>query len=114
MRPETLQTLSQIAIVFGIVVTAFGGFAYYYGKKAEDARAQELRTNVGELLTRSQTLEKKLEPFQEIAQETHPDLDEDAALDSLRRDLEELQRIARKHEFTPLSSNRNFQSLKFP
>ena len=106
MSAETLQTLTQIAIGFGIVVTALGGFgSYYYGKNAEDARAQELRTSVDELLTHSQTLERKLEPFQEIAQEAHPDLDQDAALESLRNDLEELQKIARKHEFTPLSSS---------
>ena len=106
MSAETLQALSQIAIAFGIFVTALGGFgSYHYGKKAEDARGKELRTSVDELLTRSQTLEERLEPFQEIAREAHPDLDQDAALEILRNDFEELQRIARKHEFTPLSSS---------
>ena len=101
----TLQTWSQIAIVIGILVTALGGFgSYYFGKKAADVREQERRTNFKELLTRSQTLEEKLKPFQELALTARPNLDQDAALDSLRQDIERLREISGKHEFTPLAS----------
>ena len=105
MSAESLQTLSQVAIVIGVLVTALGSFgSYHFGKKAENARNQELQSSVNELLTRSQTLEEKLEPFQELAQRARPDLDQDAALDSLRQDIERLREIAGKHEFAPLES----------
>ena len=91
-------------IVLGILVTALGGFgSYHFGKKAEDSRKQELQSSVNELLARSQTLEEKLEPFQELARMARPDLDQDAALDSLRQDIERLRKIAGKHEFAPLA-----------
>lgn len=104
MGADTLQTWSQIVVAIGIVVTALGGLgSYYYGKKADDVREQARRTAFGELLTRSETLEESLKPFQELARTAHPDLDQQAALDSLRQDLERLRDIAGKHEFTPLA-----------
>ena len=104
MGTDTLQTWSQIVVAIGIVVTALGGLgSYYYGKKVEGVREQARRTDVDELLRRSQTLEESLKPFQELARTAHPDLDQEAALDSLRQDLERLREIAGKHEFTPLA-----------
>ena len=104
MNAESLQTMFQVMVVIGITLTALGGFgSYHFGKKSGDARAREFQQSVDELLTRSQTLEDKLEPFHELAQTARPDLDQDAALDSLRQEIEQLREIAAKHEFTPLS-----------
>ena len=105
MSAENLQMVFQVMVVIGISLTALSGFgSYHFGKEAQDARARELRTSVDELLIRSQTLEEKLEPFQELARTARPDLDQDAALDSLRREIERLREISAKHEFTPLAS----------
>ena len=105
MSADTLQTWSQIVIVIGFSVAALGGYgSYHFGKKAEAAQEQELQANLDELLTRSQILEEKLGPFQELARTARPDLDQDAALDSLRQDIERLREIDGKHEFTPLAS----------
>ena len=103
MSVASLQAWSQAVIALGLVLAALGGFgSYYYGKKAGDNKALQLRTKVDELLVRSQTLEEKLEPFQQLAKTARPDLDQDAALDSLRQEIERLRKIAGKHEFTPL------------
>ena len=98
MNVETLQTLSQIFILLGIVATAAGGFgSYYFGKKAELGRRAELQTSL-------RSLEEKLEPFVDLARQARPDADQDTALAGLREDIEKLRRIALKHEFTPLEA----------
>jgi len=64
MSPETLQTLSQVAVVIGIVLTGLSGFgAYYYGRVAQDAkdsaaveREGSLRANVDKLVAGNETL----------------------------------------------------------
>ena len=99
-----LQTWSHIGVFVGIVVIGGGGFAaFHFGSQAEILRQQPLRDSVSKLLTRSEALENKLEPFLELAHNTRPDLDQDAALNNLRQEIEHLRKIASKHEFTPLS-----------
>ena len=101
MSAEGLQTLSQWVIAIGFVMAALGGLGYHhFGKKAEKARSLVFQS---ELLTRSDVLEEKLEPFLELARTAHPDLDQEEALESLRQDIERLREIAWKHEFTPLA-----------
>ena len=106
MNAETLQTSSQILIFLGILATAAGGLGtYHFGKKAELGRRTELQTSL-------RSLEAKLEPFAELAQEARPDADQDAALTGLREDIEELRHIASKHEFTPLEADLRIQLLE--
>ena len=101
MNVETLQTTSQAVIVLGILFTAFGGFgSYYFGKKAEEERRAELGTSFE---TEVSDLQTTLEPFLELARQARPEVDRQAALAGLRADIEELRRVAAKHEFTPLA-----------
>ena len=100
-----LQTWSHIGAFVGIVTIGGAGFAaFQFGSQAEVLRQKPLQENIDELLTRSETLEEKLEPFVELARNARPDLDQDAALENLRQEIEELRNIAAKHEFTPLSA----------
>ena len=97
MTADTLQTWSQVVATIGLLLTGLGGFgSYYFGRKAESAQRQELRTHLV-------TLEERLKPFQELAHAARPELDQDAALDGLRREIQQLREIAGKHEFTPLA-----------
>jgi len=98
MSAQLLQTLSQIAIAVGVIFTAFGGFgAYYFGKAVDREKEQEtakneaaLRGNVDKLLDGNVVLQKKLEPFEKLAQQLHPAQGNDEALESLKRDLQHL------------------------
>ena len=47
-------------------------------------------------------IEEGVQTLVELAREGDPTLSEDAALGHLREEIEELRRIAAKHEFTPL------------
>ena len=97
MSAESLHSWSQVAIIIGIVISGLGTYGtYYFSKKVGKEQRLEFRTSLD-------NLEKKIEPFQEIAQATRPDLDQDAALDSLRQEIGRLRKIAAKHEFAPLA-----------
>ena len=82
---------------------ALGGFGFYhFGKKAEKTRQQETQNSFDKLLTQNQELNDQLKPFLQLAQAARPDLDQGAALTSLRKEIEQLRQVAEKHEFTPL------------
>ena len=104
MSIESLQTLSQIVALVGLLATGLGGFgSYYFGQKVDDARAEEFRTRLDGLLADGKALGARLEPFYELARAASPGLDQDAALARLREEIERLREIAAKHEFTPLT-----------
>ena len=97
MGAETLQTWSQIVIFVGLFAAAAGGLgSYHFGKKAEAVRRAEDQASL-------QDIRARLDPFEELAREARPDADRDAALTGLREDIEQLRRVAAKHEFTPLA-----------
>ena len=104
MNIESLQTLSQIVALVGFIATALGGFgSYYFGQKAEVARAQDFLTRLDGLSDDGKALAGRLEPFYELARAASPGLDQDAALAHLREEIQRLREIAAKHEFTPLA-----------
>lgn len=104
MSIEALQTLSQIIALVGLLATAVGGFgSYYFGHKADEARAEDFRTRLDGLSEDGKALAGRLEPFYELARAASPGLDQDAALARLREEIEHLRAIAAKHEFTPLA-----------
>ena len=42
MTYQSLQTLSQIAIAAGLIISALGGYgAYYYGKKVDEEKGKK-------------------------------------------------------------------------
>ena len=97
MSAESLHSWSQVAIIVGIAISFLGTIGtYYFGKKSQNEQSQVFQTSLDDL-------EKKIEPFQELAQATRPDLDQDAALDSLHQEIERLRKIAARHEFAPLA-----------
>ena len=77
------------------------GWAYYFGHKADEARAEDFRTRLDGLSEDGKSLAGRLEPFYELAWAAGPGLDQDAALARLREEIERLREIAAKHEFTP-------------
>jgi tetratricopeptide (TPR) repeat protein len=98
MNPSTLQTISQIGVVVGIILTGLGGFgAYYYGKvldeqkdKAGSTKEQQLRADISKLLTGNELLQGRLEPFEKLAKQLHPSLDQEDALGKLHEELAHL------------------------
>lgn len=105
MTSSLLQTVSQIVVFVGAIVTALGILgSYYFGKRTEEARQAETQDNFDRILMQNQGLNERLTPFLQLAQAARPDLDQDAALASLRVEIEELRQIAAKHEFAPLDS----------
>ena len=81
-------------VATGILVAALGGYgSYHFGKKAEAAQEQELQTNLDELLTRSQILEEKLGPFQELARTARPTSIKMPLLTVSRQDIERLREL---------------------
>ena len=105
MSIESLQTFSQIIALVGLVATGLGGFgSYYFGQKADEARAEDFRTRLDRLSEDGQALAGRLEPFYELARAASPDLDQDAALARLREEIERIRELTAKHEFTPLAS----------
>ena len=100
-----LQTLSQLVAFIGAVLAALGVFgSYYFGKKTEDTRQQENQANFDKILWQNQELTEQLTPFLQLAHTARPDLDQDAALASLRDEIEQLRQLAAKREFTPLDA----------
>ena len=98
-----LQTISHVVAFIGTVVTALGIFgSYYFGKKTEETRQQETQENFAKIHLQNQELNDQLKPFLQLAQAARPDLDQGAALTSLRKEIEQLRQVAEKHEFTPL------------
>jgi hypothetical protein len=89
-------------VVVGIILTGLGGFgAYYYGKlvdtdreRASADRETELRSGMGKLLEGNDALQKRLEPFEQLARELHPSLGRDEALKKLRDDLDAVKERA--------------------
>ena len=105
MTSDILQTISQVVVFIGAVVTALGILgSYYFGKKTEETRQQETQENFAKILIQNQELNDQLKPFLQLAQTARPDLDQDAALTSLREEIEQLRQVAKKREFTPLES----------
>ena len=97
MNAESLHTWSYVVLFAGIVFTGLGTLgAYYFGKKVDKEQTQGFQTSIN-------NLKNQIEPFQELAQTARPDLDQDAALDNLRQDIERLRKIAAKHEFASLA-----------
>jgi tetratricopeptide (TPR) repeat protein len=96
MTPETLQTVSQVFIVVGVVIAGLGGFgAYYYGNRVSDAkdRASEeqsarLNSKIDSLAGDNQRILEKLEPFLELARKQSPGESDDEALDALLRRIQ--------------------------
>lgn len=109
MSAQALQTVSQVAIFIGVVLTAFGGLgAFYFGKvldhqKEETAEKNEsrLREDVGKLLEGNRNLQQSLDPFEKLAQQLHPSLGREEALETLRGDLKHLQDRAAAIEKRP-------------
>ena len=105
MASNMLQTVSQFLAFIGTVMAALGIFgSYYFGKETEDTRQRETQENFGKILTQNQELNDQLTPFLQLAQAARPDLDQNAAPASLRKEIEQLRQVASKHEFTPLES----------
>ena len=68
MGIESLQTLSQIFALVGLVATAVDGFgSYYSGDRADEARAEDFRTRLDGLSEDGKALAVRLEPFYELA-----------------------------------------------
>ena len=85
MRPETLQTASQVILVIGILLTAAGTFGqYWFGKKAQ--HVQELKTE-----ERHAEVLQRLAPFEEIAAALYPSVEKEEALEMLQRRLSRIE-----------------------
>ena len=112
MKPELLQTISNVLVFIGAIMAALGGFgSQYFGKQVSEAEKvkseqsqEELEKNINELLKGNETLKERLVPFEELASEIHPTLKIDAALTQLKEDFKRLEEIASKYEFIPLDS----------
>ncbi len=92
MKPEILQSISQIAIFVGIMITAFGGWgSYYYGNKSDNKVRGELNIKIDSLLDGNNELNKNLEPFKELAQQRFPELPIEEALESLSNDYKKIK-----------------------
>jgi len=102
MSPQTLQTVSQIAIVVGVILTGLGGFgAFHYGRRIDQQKEQEasaredaLKADIGKLLTGNASLERRLEPFESLAKQLHPNVASDEALALLQRELDAVSKKA--------------------
>lgn len=140
MKPEFLQTLSQLGILCGIVLTALGGYgAYHFGKKVDrvkeaesDARKEvlleqigglsqgntDMRNEIKRLVDTNQTLQQQLAPFREIATTLYPQISMDAALgrlvrevDNLRSRADALEQSTTPRRLTPPQSSRLADTL---
>lgn len=99
VKPEFLQTASQVAIGFGLFVTALGGYgAYHFGKVVErvkDERSAEreakLKVTLDTLVVGNNNLQSQLAPFKDIAARLYPGIESDAALGRLSREITEMK-----------------------
>lgn len=107
-----MQTVSNIIIVFGLVLVASGGFGHFhFGKKLDKEKELEQKKNESEinrkmeiLILGNNTLEKSnqelsnmLEPIKEIAKKKYPSEDISTAINFL---TEEYARLNKKTERT--------------
>lgn len=78
MNPATSQTVCQILLCIGIVITGFAGFgSYHYGKKAAAVKDKELINS----------LEQQVKPFIQLATEKYPGIEQSKALAKLKEDI---------------------------
>lgn len=119
MNTEALLTLSQIAILLGVLLTGFGGYgSFYYGKKASDQATKDLDREIKVLKEGNQRLEEgntkvqsMLEPFLDLAAKKYPGTEQQEALQKLRTDLDKTM-IDIKKSKRGFSSSYDFNGIK--
>ena len=92
INPSSLQNISQLLILIGIIATALGGFgSYYFGKKSDATREKEAQTELSEAKQERKELKDMLEPFITYAQEKYPNEADSSALSMLADDIKNLK-----------------------
>jgi len=100
VSPESLQTVSQIAVLVGAVLAALGAFgSAYFGKQADRAKSTrnqaeqaQLHTQIDSLVSGNEKLREQLQPFVEIAKQKFPALGPEEALDKVKESLAQLEK----------------------
>jgi len=100
MKPEILQMISQLAVLIGIIVTALGGFgAFHFGKvitqvkeQAAQNREKQFIDKIDGLAKDNKIVQDKLKPFENLANKMYPDIESDAALGRLYREIQDVKK----------------------
>lgn len=113
MNPNTLQTISQIVIATGIVLTALGGFgSYYFGKIKDSIKDEQAQIEIDQAKNERKEIVDILEPFTKIATQKYPNETDSNALTKLATDISNLEKKTKEIEkkITPFSLNTNQKS----
>ncbi len=109
MTLESCQAWCQIFILIGVVVAA--GATYgdrYFTRKASTAAKEQDASR----LARIDQLIGHLEPFEQIAQQMHPTLEKDKALNQLREDFEKFKNQAQPRTLSEVQRKAIIEALK--
>lgn len=111
---SSLQNLSQVLILIGIVITGLGGFgSYYFGKRNDGLKDKQTEQEINAAKEDRQELKEMLEPFIEYARVKYPENSDSTALSSLAEELKDLgqETKAIKEKTNELENKISFYSL---
>ena len=99
MPPEKCQTLSQIVVLIGFIMTGLGGYyTFYFGKvsdRIKEKQAQDLEVQLVQKIDGldqgNKILQEKLKPFEQLANTKYPGMENDAALGRLFREIQDVR-----------------------
>ncbi|MBK9168924.1 MAG: hypothetical protein IPM24_15845 [Bryobacterales bacterium] len=127
MDPGFLKTASNVVLAVGIVLTAIGTFgAYYFSSQIEASRdaaevarrkddqiaRDQLNEQVGRLVAGNDELRERLTPFEALARERYPGLDEPEALERLQNELSTVSKRAEALEQKVQAANPVLQPIR--
>ena len=76
MNFELWQTLSNIGMTIGLILSALGGLgSYYFGKKSDNSKEVQLNSQISILVQGNEVLSQKLTPFEKMAERIYPALE---------------------------------------
>jgi len=97
VKLETIQTLCQVTIFLGIVLTALAGFGnYWFGGKISAGKEKLHREDMDKL-------HSQLQPFADIAVSAYPGVETKEALEQLAKEIETTRSLATRNVYKPLA-----------
>ena len=100
MNFENWLSVSHIAIFIGTALVGFGGFGqYYFNRRIEQIKDNELKSNtqklnekISTLLEGNKSLQEQLKPFETLAEHVYPGIEKELALEKLKSDYYKLEK----------------------